>query len=126
MKIGELSRRTGLTVTTLRFYEIEGLIESERTLSNYRKFSEETVQRVQRIKHFRALNLSLPEMKQMLEWSLTPGERCGEVCRLIERQLQNLLEQKAMLCELETEMRRLLSICSGRGENGCNILRELS
>ena len=126
MKIGELSRRTGLPVTTLRFYAIEGLIQSERTPSNYRTFSERTVQQVQRLKHFRALNLSLPEMKQMLEWSLTPSERCGEVCRLIERQLQHLLEQKAMLCELETEMRRLLSICSGRGENGCNILRELS
>jgi DNA-binding transcriptional MerR regulator len=126
LQIGELSRRTGLPVSTLRFYEIEGLIHSDRTASNYRIFSEATVEQMQRIKHFRALNLSLPEMKLMLEWSLTPSERCGEVCQLIERQLEHLLEQKAMLCELETEMRRLLSICSGRGENGCNILRELS
>lgn len=126
MKIGELSRRTALPVATLRFYETEGLLQSERTSGNYRDFPEETVERVRQIKHFRALNLSLPEMKTLLLWSRTPSERCGEVCRLMERHLQQVVEQKQLLDGLEKELRRLLSICSGAGENGCSILRELS
>jgi DNA-binding transcriptional MerR regulator len=126
MKIGELSRRTGLPVVTLRYYQVEGLIESNRTDSNYRDFPDSAVDRVRQIKNFRALNLSITEMKQLLDWSSNPAESCGEVCQLIDRQLQRVVEQQATLAELEGELRRLLASCSGTGEGGCNILRSLS
>jgi DNA-binding transcriptional MerR regulator len=126
MKIGDLAKHTGLSVVTLRFYETQGLLESQRTDSNYRDFPASALERVRQIKNFRALKLSIPEMKQLLKWSLTPSECCGEVCELVEIQLQRVVEQRAMLEELEVELRRLLSICSGKGEGGCNILRELS
>lgn len=126
MKIGELSRRTGLPVVTLRYYQTEGLIESNRTGSNYREFPESAVDRVRQIKNFRALNLSIAEMKRLLDWSSSPVDRCGEVCQLIDQQLQRVVEQQAALGELEGELRRLLASCSGTGEGGCNILRELS
>lgn len=126
MKIGELSRRTGLPVVTLRYYQMEGLIESSRTGANYREFSDSALDRVRQIKNFRALNLSIAEMKRLLDWSSTPVERCGEVCHLIEQQLKRVMEQKATLVELEGELRRLLASCSGGGQGGCNILRQLS
>ena len=125
MKIGELARKTGLPIATLRFYEMEGLIESERSASsNYRDFPESSLERVRQLKNFRALNLSLPEMKRMLDWTRTPRESCGETCELIERHLQRVVEQRERLQELEVELTRLLSICSGQGP--CKILKELS
>ena len=124
MKIGELSRRTGLPVITLRYYENEGLIESQRTHSQYRVFGEEMVQRVHQIKRFRALNLTIQEMKHLLEWSHQPRDRCHETCDLIESHLREVRERKQTLIELETELQRLLDSCSGNSE--CAILRDLS
>jgi len=125
MKIGELARKTGLPIATLRFYEMEGLIESERSASsNYRDFPESSLERVRQLKNFRTLNLSLPEMKRMLDWARTPRASCGETCELIERHLQRVVEQRERLQELEVELTRLLSICSGQGP--CKILKELS
>lgn len=126
MKIGELARKTGLPVATLRFYEMEGLIDSHRTSSNYRDFPESSLDRVRQIKNFRALNLSLPEMKQMLDWARTPRERCSQTCRFVERHLERVVEQRERLQELESELTRLLSICSGEDGQDCNILKELT
>lgn len=125
MRIGELSRQTGLPVVTLRYYENEGLIESRREPSSkYREFSEEMVQRVRQLQRFRALDLTIKEMRQMLDWSQAPRERCSDTCRLIERHLQVVGERKAILLELESELQRLLDTCPGSAD--CGILRDFS
>lgn len=126
MKIGELSRSTGLPIITLRYYENEGLIESRRTPSNYRVFTPEMVQRVRQIQRFRALNLTIEEMKRLLEWSQQPRERCLETCHLIERHLREVTERKEMLIELEAELQRLLDSCPNAEGSDCAILREFS
>lgn len=126
MKIGELSKRTGLPVITLRYYENEGLIESQRTQAKYRVFSEEMVQRVHQIKRFRALNLTIQEMKHLLDWSRQPQERCQETCHLIEAHLRQVTERKQILIELEAELQRLLDSCPNSKDSECAILREFS
>jgi DNA-binding transcriptional MerR regulator len=127
VKIGELSARTGLPVRTLRFYEAEGLLQSERTPGNYREFPVSAIAQAERIRMYRALDLSLPEIRSMLELSKTPERSCSEVCRLIEGHLGNIVEQRRRLEELETELRRLLAICPGSAapdSSGCKILAE--
>lgn len=125
MKIGELARKTGLSVATLRFYEMEGLIDSERgASSNYRDFPESSVERVRQLKNFRAIHLSLPEMKKMLDWARTPSTSCRETWELVQHHLHRVVEQRERLQELEVELTRLLSICSGQGP--CKILKDLS
>jgi DNA-binding transcriptional MerR regulator len=127
MKIGKLSRETGLPVVTLRYYENEGLIESRRDASsNYRDFSPEMVQRVRQIQRFRALNLTIAEMHQILEWTHSSRERCSDTCQLIERHLHEVTQRKEILIELESELKRLLDTCSGAAGQECAILRELS
>lgn len=126
MKIGELSRRTGLPVVTLRYYENEGLIETHRTHAKYRLFSEEMVQRVYQIKRFRTLNLSIQEMKQLLDWARQPRERCLQTCHLIESHLRQVTERKQSLIELEAELQRLLDSCPNSENTECAILRDLS
>jgi DNA-binding transcriptional MerR regulator len=49
MRIGELSRRTGVSARSLRYYEERGLLESERTLGGHREYPERAVDRVIRI-----------------------------------------------------------------------------
>ena len=128
MKIGELSRKTGIPVGTLRFYENENLIQSGRTPSGYRDFPEESLIVARRIRAYRSLNLSLPEVRRLLELSETPVQACAEVCQMMDAHLQGVLKQKELLLEVETELRRLLAICPGplAPAEGCRILHELN
>jgi DNA-binding transcriptional MerR regulator len=50
MQIGELSARTGTTERMLRYYEEQGLLAPDRTVSGYRVYDEEDIQRVRHIR----------------------------------------------------------------------------
>ena len=50
MKIGELSKRTGVSIRMLRYYEAESLLKPERTESGYRDYDMAEVRTVERIK----------------------------------------------------------------------------
>ncbi len=121
MKIGELSAQTGVSVATLRYYTDEGLIQSQRTQSGYRDFDNTAVAAVRRIRVFRALGLSLPEIGRLLAFSRSPVESCSEVCGLMRGHLEHLLFQQQALKEAELEIRRLIESCAGTGQ-GCKIL----
>jgi DNA-binding transcriptional MerR regulator len=115
-----------MSIATLRFYETEGLIVSSRTEGNYRDFPEEAVIQAERIRSYRSLQLSLPEIKAMLRLDLTPSASCGQVCDLIGQHLQKVAQQRQQLQDLESELERLLALCSGSSERqGCQILAEL-
>lgn len=126
MKIGELAQQTGVSVATLRFYENQGLIQSSRGIGRYRYFTESAVADVHRIRNYRALDLSLPEIRKLLGWTDTPQEKCGEVCALMQTQLQRVREQKQILEQLESELARWVEICPGAPGSTCQILAQSS
>src|SRR6266550_5384017 len=66
--IEQVAARTGLTKRTLRYYEEVGLLPpTDRTEGNYRRYSEEDIQRLQRIKNLRdLLGFSLAEIRELL------------------------------------------------------------
>ena len=67
--IEQVAARTGLTKRTLRYYEEVGLLPpTDRTEGNYRRYSEEDVARLERIKKLRdLLGFSLADIRQLLE-----------------------------------------------------------
>ncbi len=68
MHIGELARRTGLTVKTVRYYSDLGLVpEAERTLSNYRRYDATALVRLEFVRTLRELGLDLATIRQVLE-----------------------------------------------------------
>ncbi|ASU81661.1 MerR family transcriptional regulator [Nocardiopsis gilva YIM 90087] len=58
MRIGELARRTGVSERSLRYYEEQGLLAARRTAGGHREYSEEAVERVDRIQCLYAAGLS--------------------------------------------------------------------
>ena len=127
MKIGELARKTGLPIATLRFYEMEGLLDSQRSSGDYRDFPEEAVAQAERIRLYRSLDLTLPEIRSMLRLAETPASSCGQVCELIGHHLEKVRRQRERLQHLEIELQRLLTICPGPTTPGdCQILAELA
>lgn len=70
MRIGELSKHTGLSKDTIRFYEKRGLIAaSSRQIGNrlYKEYGLETVERLMLIKQAQGLGFTLNEIKQVID-----------------------------------------------------------
>ena len=66
MRIGELSRRTGVSVRMLRYYESEGLLKPARTSVGYRSYGEAEEQTVRRIRMLIAAGLKLKTIQRLL------------------------------------------------------------
>lgn len=95
LSVGELARRTGLTVRTLHHYDRTGLLRpGGRTAAGHRRYGAAEVERLQRITSLRRLGLSLEEIGHCLG---DPGYS-----------LPRVLEMHAARLEEEIEARRLL------------------
>lgn len=66
LTIGELARRTGLSVPAIRYYEEKGLVEALRTGGNQRRFLRGDIRRVSFVLIAQKLGLSLAEIEQAL------------------------------------------------------------
>jgi MerR family redox-sensitive transcriptional activator SoxR len=64
---GELSERSGVAVSALHFYEREGLITSERTAGNQRRYARETLRRVAFIRTSQRVGVPLAEIRDALD-----------------------------------------------------------
>lgn len=67
LTIGDLAERSGVATSALRFYEAEGLIASERTAGNQRRFSRATLRRVAVIRAAQQFGLTLDEVRAALD-----------------------------------------------------------
>jgi DNA-binding transcriptional MerR regulator len=88
MKIGELSRRTGVSVRALRYYEEKGALEPGRTPSGYRVFDETAVRTVGHIQTLLSAGLGMDLISEILA-CMSDGSPMLDGCRerlLDERQ----------------------------------------
>lgn len=67
LTIGELSARAGVAASAIRFYETHGLVESERTSGNQRRFRRSTLRRLAFIRSAQRVGLSLEEITDALD-----------------------------------------------------------
>ena len=66
MKVNELSKRTGINLETIRYYEKQGILpEPKRQANGYRSYDEESVTQLIFIKNCRRLGFSLEDIKQL-------------------------------------------------------------
>lgn len=99
-KVGELSKVTGLTIRTLRFYDQIGLFSpSGYSDSGHRLYNESDISRLQQILSLKELGLSLEEIKSILAGDhYSPVEI---VSLQIARLKENIRVQQKLLQELE-------------------------
>jgi len=127
MKIGELASRTGTQVETIRYYEREGLLpDAARTSGNYRVYGSDHVARLAFIRHCRALDMALDEIRLLLRFKDAPGENCGEVNGLLDEHIGHVRERIKELRILERQLQVLRASCGDpQAADQCGILREL-
>lgn len=73
LTIGQLAERSGVATSAIRFYESKGLIASERTTGNQRRYAQSTLRRVAFVRTAQRIGLSLEEIGEAL--ATLPGNR---------------------------------------------------
>ncbi len=98
IRIGDLTRSTGVSDQTVRYYERLGLIRSMgRTQGGFRLFHPDTIIRIQTIKEAQSLGFKLEEIRALLDVVKKDDATCWEAQRLLEVRIQDLEMQIAML-----------------------------
>ncbi len=108
MKIGELANATGLTTKTIRYYELNRLLEvPRRTDSGYRLYDSEDVERLEFIKKAKSLGLSLEEIRDILILHEQRQAPCVHVLALLDRKLEQVDNMISELDEFRRDLLRL-------------------
>ncbi len=124
-KVGELARRTGLTVRTLHHYDEIGLLSpSLRTPSGHRLYEGGDLARLQRIQSLRAMGFPLEEIRRLLE---SPGLSSPRVLYLHLARLREQIARETRLADrLEALARHLESAETASVDDLCQIIEELT
>ncbi|WP_404362831.1 MerR family transcriptional regulator [Marinobacter sp.] len=125
--IGELSERSGVASQVIRFYERENLMpEPERTQSNYRRYPEDAIARLQFIVHAKQWGFSLDEIRELLMLQDANGDR-AEAKRIAREKLEKIRNQIRNLSRIEAVLAKTLEECSGEGAmDGCPIVEAIA
>lgn len=116
MKIGEVSKRVGIGIETIRFYERMGLIDApRRTASGYRTYAKDDVKRLDFVKKSKALGFTLNEIRNLLSLRLDPNATCEEVKEATTAKIKDIEERIKDLQKMKKALNKLIKACDGLG-----------
>jgi MerR family transcriptional regulator, copper efflux regulator len=117
LKIGEVSRLSGIGIETLRFYEKSGLLDRPgRTYSGYRLYDESVLTRLDFIKKAQVLGFTLDEIKQLIAHKSKGENPCAEVRAVVKKRLVELDEKIRQMNAYRTELSEALAEWEEKGE----------
>lgn len=105
LSVGELAKRSGVSVSALHFYEAKGLIRSVRTPGNQRRYPREILRRVSVIKVAQRVGVPLAEIREALK--VLPSGRSPTVAewrKLSSRWKEQLEERIGLLVQLRDQL----------------------
>lgn len=128
LKIGELARLAEVPIETIRYYEREGLLPKPmRSEGNYRLYNQTHQDRLTFIRHCRALDMALDEIRKLLRAKDAPDNPCDEIDALLDAHIGHVTERITELQRLKTQLKTLRTQCrSPRTSKDCGILSGLS
>ena len=112
LAIGQIAKRTGTTVSALRFYEESGLLQPQRNSSGHRRYLRSDIRRISFILVAQQLGFTLPEIRQQL--STLPNARTPTKTDWTELALQFQGQINERITALE-QLRDTLDSCIGCG-----------
>lgn len=105
MLISELSKKSGLPIDTLRFYEKKGLIDAEmvdRQTNNYRTYSAKSLKRLMLIQQAKRLGFTLAEIQEWIESFERDRLTNTEKYEILTRKLQAVDDRLADLQQMRS------------------------
>jgi MerR family copper efflux transcriptional regulator len=127
LTIGEVARRAGVAVDTVRFYERQGLLdEPARRPSGYREYGEGVVDRLRFVQRAKDLGFTLKEIGELLALRAGPEATCADVRRQAAAKLADVEAKLRDLQRIRDALATLVASCRGRGPvSDCPILDAL-
>ncbi len=113
MRIGDLARKAGTTMRTIRYYEQRGLIAPVmRTKGGFRLYAEQDVRRLRLIKQLQLLDLPLAQVKVLLDRrkGRSGAEVAPELAKLLQEQDRELEARITKYRALQESLRQTLDI----------------
>jgi MerR family transcriptional regulator, copper efflux regulator len=118
MLISKLAAQTGVSTDTIRFYEKEGLLQSDGAVrgdNNYRNYTDKAVEKLNFIIRGKKLGFTLKEIKTIIaEWDLVSPEQAANFIQLkverIEAKIEQFQEFRTYLLEKKAKLENNISL----------------
>ncbi len=109
-QIGEVSRKAGASIDTIRYYEKEGLLKRPlRSEGGFRKYPQESIDCILFIRKAQSFGLSLAEIKRIMQESERGLEKCcGHVNKVLTKKLDELEGKIKELQAMKKSLRALM------------------
>lgn len=127
MRISQLASATGVEIETIRYYEKQALLpEPARQENGYRHYTAQHLERLAFIRHCRALDIPLAEVRRLLAFIASPDADCGDINQLIDQQIARVRARLKSMRALEKQLSQLRARCGAQHTaQDCGILQEL-
>jgi len=123
LSIGELARRTGVHIETIRYFEKVGLLaKPDRTEGGHRVFTDQHVRALSFIKRARELGFTPGEVRAILELGGPEEACCDEVREIAVHHLDQVRRKMADLERLERLLASTVERCSGGHVPDCPVI----
>nr|WP_108892792.1 helix-turn-helix domain-containing protein [Palleronia abyssalis] len=124
--IGQMSRRTGVKVTTIRYYEGRGLIPSPaRTTGGQRRYDEAALERLAFLRHARELCFGLGDIADLMALAEAPSEDCAPAHKIARKQLAAVDRRLTILAQLREELARMANADDPGQARECRVIEVL-
>lgn len=131
-QIGELAKRTALSIDAIRFYERRKLLPPAfRSAGRFRLYTTDDIERLRFVQRTQRLGFSLQEIKQLMAIRADKAHACTAVRQFLKTKLDGVKTKIRDLQELETELKSDLGRCNHalkrhRGKTcACPVLEEI-
>ncbi|MBU3715212.1 MAG: MerR family transcriptional regulator [Ferruginibacter sp.] len=115
MLISELSKRTGISVHTIRFYEKSGLIKGKRnekvTSNNYFHYNEEAIEKLELVRDAKIVGFTISEIAQLMDaWynkKMSSAQKLSVLDQKldsIDNRIKQLKEMKKMISQFKKDV----------------------
>ena len=116
MKIGELARRVGVPIDTVRYYERNNLLPAPaRRASGYRDYDDSDIAHLRFVLRRKALGFTLAEIRELLELSDLHEGDTANLKAAAESKLEQIEARIAELVRIRDALRSMVNACPGSG-----------
>ena len=125
IQIGELSRRTGCNIETIRYYERIGLMPAPPRRGRYRSYDGEDVGRLGFVRRARELGFTLDKVRALLGLAAGGATSCAEVRDLAASHLRDVRARITDLKRMERVLADSVQACDAGQDPGCPLIHAL-
>jgi Cu(I)-responsive transcriptional regulator len=125
MNIGEVSRRSGLSDKTIRYYESIDLVRPMRNDNGYRTFRESDLGKLIFLGRSRSLGFSIEDCRTLLQLNEDESRSSKEVKQIAQQHLDQIEKKITNLRDMQRALSKLVDSCAGDSRRECPILESL-